>query len=62
MHFCFITTFTPLQKEEIKKEKIKTKKLSQFLKVHISETPGANLKCEVVTLAGISTAKIALFH
>ena len=37
MHLCFITTFTPLRKEEEKK----TKKLSQFLKVHISETPGA---------------------
>jgi len=35
MPLCFIATFTPLQKEEEK-----TKKLSQLLKVHISETPG----------------------
>jgi len=32
--------FTPLRKEGKKEEK-KTKKLSQFLKGHISETPGA---------------------
>jgi len=49
-------TFTPLRKEE--KEKKKTKKLSQLLKVHISETPGViYLKCEVMTLTGISSAK-----
>jgi len=33
--FHFTITLTPLQKE------IKMKKLSQFLKVHISKTPGA---------------------
>jgi len=33
MPLCFIATFTPLRKEE-------KKKLSQLLKVHISETPG----------------------
>jgi len=32
--FHFMVTLTPLQKEK------KTKKLSQFLEVHISETPG----------------------
>jgi len=35
-----MVTLTPLRKEEKKKEE-KTKKLSQFLEVHISETPGA---------------------
>jgi len=34
-----MVTLTPLQKEGEKKEK--TKQLSQFLEVHISETPGA---------------------
>ena len=41
------------------------KKLSQFLEVHISETPGAiylNLESGVLTLEGISTAKIVRFH
>jgi len=37
---CFIATFTPLQKEEKKRKINKTKKLSQLLKVHISEIPG----------------------
>jgi len=32
-----MVTLTPLRKED---EKKKTKKLSQFLEVHISETPG----------------------
>jgi len=43
-----MVTLTPLRKEEKKKKKKrkgkakkKTKKLSQLLKVHISETPGA---------------------
>ena len=38
-----MVTLTPLQKEEKK-----TKKLSQYLKVHISKTPGAiYLKFEI---------------
>jgi len=40
MLLCFIATFTPLRKEEKKKKK-KTKKLSQLLRAHISEVPGA---------------------
>ena len=42
-----------------------TKKLSQFLKSHISGTLEAirsNLECGVLTLEGVSTAKIVLFH
>ena len=39
------------------------KKLSQFLEVHISETPGTiYLKCGVLTVEGISTAKIVQFR
>ena len=43
----------------------KTKKLSQFLKSHISERLKrfrSNLECGVLKLEGVSTAKIVLFH
>jgi len=40
----------------------KMKKLSQFLKVHISETLSWNLECEVMTLVDISTIKIIWFY
>jgi len=58
MHFCDI-----YKKKKKKKQKTreKAKKQSQFLKVHISKTPGAiYLKCYVVTLASIFTPKIVL--
>jgi len=35
-----MVTFIPRRKEEEKQEKKKMKKLSQFLKAYISETPG----------------------
>ena len=58
--FHFMVTFTPRQKEEEKKKK--TKKLSQFLKVHILLMPGTiYLKIGVWSTDG-STAKIARFH
>ena len=55
-HFNFMVTFTLCQKEGEKK------KLSQFLKVYISETPGMILECGVLTVKGISTAKIIQFR
>jgi len=43
MHFCFITTFTPLGKDEKRKKekKKKNQETKPILKVHISETPCA---------------------
>ena len=54
------------KRKKNKKKKI-TKKLSQFLKSHISGTREAillksNLECGVLKLEGMSTAKIFLFH
>jgi len=58
MHLCFITTFTPLRKVEEKKKNEETKPIFEgSYQVRFSW----NLKCEVVTLAGISNAKIVLF-
>jgi len=58
--FHFMVTLTPSRKEERKK-----KKLSQFLEVHISDTPGTiylKFGIWVLKLEGISTAKIIRFH
>jgi len=60
MLLCFVTTFTPWQKIRKKTQRnsanfrsfISQKRLPQF---------SWNLECEVMTLAGISTAKIVWF-
>ena len=59
--FHFMVNFILWQKEELK-----TKKLSQFLKVYISwkrlEQFSWNLECGVLTMESISTAKIVWFR
>jgi len=70
MRLCFITTFTPWWKEEGKKKKKKKRKkkwrnLANFWRFISRKRPvrfSWNLKCEVMTLASISTAKIVLFR
>jgi len=52
--FVFYDNFHTLMKRK-KKRKTRRKK-NQILKIHVLEMPG--MKCEMVTLAGISTAKI----
>ena len=54
-----IVTFTPWRKEENKQEQKKWKKLSQFLKVYISETNAWTilLECGVLMVEGIFSAK-----
>jgi len=53
MHLCFITTCTPWRKVE--------GKLNQFQRFISCMRLSWNLKCEVMTLADISTAKIVCF-
>ena len=63
MAFAFYSSFCKCEKRQ--KNKKKMKKLSQFLKSHISGTLEAslpNLVCAVLKLEGVSTAKIVLFH
>ena len=64
-HSRFIAVFVSVRKEEENKKKKKTKKLSQFLKSHISGTLEAiSLKFGIWCTegGGVSTAKIVLFH
>ena len=61
MAFAFYSSFCKCAKRGRKK----TKKLSQFLKSHISELLKrfrSNLKCGVLKVEGVSTAKLVLFH
>ena len=62
--FAFYSSFCKCAKRGRIRRRKKTKKLSQFLKSHISGTPEArsNLECGVLKLEGVSTAKIILFH
>ena len=67
MAFAFYSSFCKRAKRgrKIRRKERKTKKLSQFLKSHISGTRKrfrSNLECRVLKLEGVSTAKIVLFH
>jgi len=57
MHLCFITTFTPWRKKKGKNEETKP----VFEGSYLGNALNWNLKCEVMSLAGISTAKIVWF-
>ena len=64
--FAFYSSFCKCAKRgrKIRRRK-KTKKLSQFLKSHISGMPErfcSNLECGVLKLEGMYTAKFILFH
>jgi len=61
MHLCFYDNFHTLTKKKKKLQEKLMKKLSQFSKVHISETLGLNLDCEMVMMTDISTTKIVWF-
>ena len=63
--FAFYSSFCKCAKRGRKIRRKKTKKLSQFLKSHISGMPEAiSLKfgCGVLKLEGMYTAKFVLFH
>ena len=66
MAFAFYSSFCKCATRGRKiRRKKKNKKLSQFLKSHISGTREvfrSNLECGVLKLEGMSTAKIVLFH